>query len=210
VWSIMIHHSPSISPASRQHMSGQNQYARVMSGKKLAAANRSRSCVCCASTVPVCSCSSGTSHSLKHTIKRLPPHCPTTKTTPDISLETLAIDLQVLRGLFIQRVARVWLEEQELQPDHHRVQVEHRLPVLAQDVQAHVAFKVDVRMVDLLRALDFGRVVWEVLVDCEAKYEASAFVHALVGVDGQGKIEDIVGVGEVRFHRRAERELFEV
>lgn len=60
-------------------------------------------------------------------------------------------------------------------------------------------------MVDLLCALDFWRVVWEVLVDLEVESEASALVHALVRVDCELEVEDIVGVGEVRLHRRAER-----
>lgn len=59
-------------------------------------------------------------------------------------------------------------------------------------------------MVDLLCALDFGWVVWEVLVDLEVKLEAAALVHALVGVDCKFKVENIVWVGEVRLHRCAE------
>lgn len=149
-------------------------------------------------------------HSLKHTIKRLPPHRPTTQTTPNIPLETLAVNLQILRSLLVQRVTRIRLEEQELQANNYRVQVEYGLPVLAQDIQAHIALEVDVRVVDLLRALDLGRVVREVLVDCEAENEAAAFVHALVRVDGQSEVEDVVGIGEVRLHCCAQRELFEI
>ena len=40
---------------------------------------------------------------------------------------------------FVQRIVRVWFEEKVLQTDQDRVQVEHRLPVLSQDVQADVA-----------------------------------------------------------------------
>lgn len=154
--------------------------------------------------------SSLNAHSLEHTIKRLPPHRPSTKTTPNIPLEPLAINLQILCSLLVQRITRIRLEEQELQPDHHRVQIQHGLPVLAQDVQAHVALEVDVGVVDLLRAFDLGRIVRKVLVDCEAEDEAAAFVHALVRVDGEREVEDVVGVGEVGFHRCAERELFEI
>ena len=60
-------------------------------------------------------------------------------------------------------------------------------------------------MVDLLCALDFWRVVGEVLVDLEVESEASSLVHALVGVDREFEVEDIVGVREVRLHRCAER-----
>lgn len=151
-----------------------------------------------------------TSRSLEHPIKSLAPHRPAAQTTPDIPLEALPVDLQVLRRLLVQRVARVRLEEQELQADHHRVQVQHGLPVLAQDVQAHVPLEVDVRVVDLLRALDFRRIVGEVLVDGEAEVEAPALVHALVWVDGERKVEDVVRVGEVCLHCCAERELLQV
>lgn len=58
-------------------------------------------------------------------------------------------------------------------------------------------------MVDLLRALDFRRVVGEVLIDLEVEVEAAALVHALVRVDGELEVEDVVRVGEVRLHCRA-------
>lgn len=42
--------------------------------------------------------------------------------------------------------------------------------------------------------------MWEVLVYGEVEVEAAAFVHSLVGLDGQGEVENIVGVGECGFH----------
>jgi hypothetical protein len=65
-------------------------------------------------------------------------------------------------------------------------------------------------VVDFLHALDFRRVVGEVLVDLEVELEPAALVHTLVRVDGELKVEDIVGVREVRLHRRAEGQLFEI
>lgn len=65
-------------------------------------------------------------------------------------------------------------------------------------------------MVDLLCALDFWRVVWEILVDLEVKFEAAALVHTLVGVNCEFEVENIVWVGEVRLHCRAEGQLFEI
>lgn len=50
----------------------------------------------------------------------------------------------------------------------------------------------------------------KVLVDSEAEVESPPFIHALVRVDSQGKVEDIVGIREVGFHRAAEGELVEV
>lgn len=55
-------------------------------------------------------------------------------------------------------------------------------------------------MVDLLLALDFRRVVGEILVDGEAELERATFVHALVRVDGEDEVEEIVRVRECRLH----------
>lgn len=112
----------------------------------------------------------------------------TRHTRPNIPLEALAVPSQILRRLLVERIAGVGLEEQKLQAHNHRVEVQHGLPVLAQDVQAHVALEVDVRVVDFLRALDLWRLVREVLryVECEA--EDAALVHALVGRDCEREV----------------------
>ena len=65
-------------------------------------------------------------------------------------------------------------------------------------------------MVDLLRTLDFRRIVREVLINGEAEVEAPALVHALVWVDGERKVEDVVWVREVCLHCCAERELLQI
>lgn len=44
----------------------------------------------------------------------------------------------------------------------------------------------------------------KVLVNFEVEDEFAALVHTLVGFDGEGETEDVVGVGEVRFHGGAE------
>jgi len=64
-----------------------------------------------------------------------------------------------------------WFEEQVLQPDHDRVEVEHGFPVLSQDVEADVALEVDVRVVDLWNAFDLWRFVGVVGVDGEGEGE---------------------------------------
>lgn len=55
-------------------------------------------------------------------------------------------------------------------------------------------------------AEDLGRFVREVLVDSEGEGETAAFVHALVRLDGEGEVENIVGVWEVCLHGGAEGE----
>lgn len=49
--------------------------------------------------------------------------------------------------------------------------------------------------------------MWEVLVDRKVKRKLSAAVHALVGLDREDEVEEIVGVREVDGHRLAECEL---
>ena len=40
-------------------------------------------------------------------------------------------------------------KEEEYEAENDRLQVQHGLPVLAQDIQAHVSLEIDVRVVDL-------------------------------------------------------------
>lgn len=124
----------------------------------------------------------------------------------DIPPEAVSVGHEVVGGFLVQRVAGVGLEEEELQADDDCVEVEDWLPVFAQDVQADVAFEVNVGVVDLLFALDFRRLVREVLADGEGEVELAAFVQALVGSDGEGEVEDIVGVLEGCLHGAREGE----
>ena len=59
-------------------------------------------------------------------------------------------------------------------------------------------------MIDLLRAFHFRRVVWEVLVDGEVEMKAPSLVHSFVGLNCEGEVEDVVGVGERGFHCASE------
>lgn len=65
-------------------------------------------------------------------------------------------------------------------------------------------------MVDLLITFYFGRVMWEVLVNCKVKRKCAGLVHALVWFDDEHKVQDIVGVGEGHFHGGAEGQFCEV
>lgn len=46
--------------------------------------------------------------------------------------------------------------------------------------------------------------MWVVVVHGKREDEAAAFVHALVWLDGEGKVLDVVWVWEGSFHRAAE------
>ena len=50
----------------------------------------------------------------------------------------------------------------------------------------------------------------KVLVDSECKVEASTLVHALVGLNREREVKDIVWIREVCLHRRAECEFGEI
>ena len=54
----------------------------------------------------------------------------------------------------VQWIICVGLEEEVLEANHYRVEVEDGLPVLSENVEAHVSLEVDVRVVDLGPGLD--------------------------------------------------------
>ena len=62
-------------------------------------------------------------------------------------------------------------------------------------------------MVDLLRTFHLGRVVREVLVDGEVEVEGTILVHALIRVNAQREIEDVVLVRKFKPHGAAQGEL---
>jgi hypothetical protein len=78
--------------------------------------------------------------------------------------------------------------------------VKHRLPVFSQDIQADVPLKVDIGMVDLLGAFDFGSFVWKTLADSECEDESTALVHPLIWFNSEIEVQGIIGIREVRFH----------
>lgn len=59
-------------------------------------------------------------------------------------------------------------------------------------------------MVDLFHASHFWGLVREALVDGEVESEFRPSVHALVRLDTEDKVQDVVRIREVRSHRGAE------
>ena len=53
------------------------------------------------------------------------------------------------RRTFVQGIVGVWFKEEVLQSDHDGVQVQNWLPVFSEDVQADVALKINVWVVNL-------------------------------------------------------------
>lgn len=97
-----------------------------------------------------------------------------------------------------------------LHADDNGVEIQHGLPVLAQNVQANVSLEVDIGMVDLLHAFDLWRVMREVLIDSEGEVKETTLVHALIGLDGQSEVENVIGVREGHFHGISEGELMQI
>jgi hypothetical protein len=54
-----------------------------------------------------------------------------------------------MKFTLVQRIVRIWFQEEVLQSNHHGIQVKHRFPVFSEDVQTNVAFEVDIGMIDL-------------------------------------------------------------
>lgn len=56
-------------------------------------------------------------------------------------------------------------------------------------------------MVDFVFTFDLGRIVREILIDVEIEPEPSAPIDALVRLDGQREVQDVVGIGKLELHR---------
>ena len=49
--------------------------------------------------------------------------------------------------------------------------------------------------------------MWEVLIDSEVEVEGAIFVHALIRVDHQREVENVVLVGKLKAHSTAQGKL---
>ena len=65
-----------------------------------------------------------------------------------------------LRACDVKRVARIRLVEEQAHPVDDRVQIQHRLPILSQDVDANAAILVEVRVVARSRQRNLWGLVW--------------------------------------------------
>lgn len=189
-----------------------------------------RNTLCCKGHNVVNATSVPCSHPLlpQYSLKALSSHRTPTHRRPYVTFECLPITLEIFCGILIERIRSIGFEEQKLwlrqlpTPNHYhhhiasqtdlhayynRVQVQYRLPIFPQNIQTHVPLEVNVRVVDLLRALYFRGIVRKVLVDGEAEVEGAALVHSFVRLDGEDKVEDVVRVWEVGFHGGPKREL---
>ncbi len=88
-------------------------------------------------------------------------------------LELLHAGSHKLGCLMVQGIIRVGVIEQEVKSKGYCVQVEYRLPVSSENVQAHITLHIDVRVIDLSVAVAlwcFMRVTgW----DCDSEIVSS-------------------------------------
>ena len=65
-------------------------------------------------------------------------------------------------------------------------------------------------MIDPLGAFDLWWIVWEVLVDGESKREAPPLIHALVWLDSEIEVENIIWIWEMNLACFAQGQLLNV
>jgi len=96
-----------------------------------------------------------------------------------VLLEQSPVRLQLQCSFLVQRVFRVGLQEEVLEPIHYGVDGEDGLPVLPEDVQTDIALQVYVGVVHLRLALDLW---WFMRVCCpylEAECKLAMSIKAL-------------------------------
>lgn len=103
--------------------------------------------------------------------------------------------------ILVQRIIRVGFQEQEIEPQEHRIQRQNRQPVFSQDIQAHITLQIDIGVVDFLDTLDFRRIDGEVLANLNPKEKLARAVVALSGDDLDVECKKVRWIGKFNFHR---------
>jgi len=93
------------------------------------------------------------------------------------------VGLELQRGLLVQRIFRVGLQEKVLEPIDYGVDGENRFPVLSEDVQADVALQVDIGVVHLRLALHLRGLMRVGSSNLETECELTMSIKALIRVD---------------------------
>merc|ERR1719362_1953729 len=110
----------------------------------------------------------------------------------------------------VQRIARIWFQEQVEKAVDDRRDGQHWLPVLTQNVEAHIALEVDVWMVDFRLTFHFGRLMrieWRYI---ENERVACSLPKAFVGCDYYAEVHQVVLVGKINTHLSGKLHLIEL
>lgn len=118
------------------------------------------------------------------------------------SRELRAIILENFSSLLVERVSGIRFEHEVEKSVNNGGNREDGFPVFAEDVEANVAVKVDVGMVDRRFAFNFGRIVGIEWFDEECEFESGIFPEPFIGANVYVKVHDIVGIREVDFARK--------
>lgn len=118
-----------------------------------------------------------TSHGALHVLFKQPP-----------------VVLQDLRGLLVQWVLGVGLQEEILQAINYGVYRKDWLPVLSEDVEADVALEVNVGMINHCLTLHLGGIMRITLSHLKTEHKLPTLVEALIRTDNQLEVEEVVWV----------------
>ena len=124
-----------------------------------------------------------------------------------MSMEVLPVAPQLFRRFLVEGVVRIRIEEEEKQADSHRVEIQDRVPLFAQDVQAYIPIKVKIGMVYPLEALDLRWIMGVVIVHRDAKSKCAALVYALIWTYDELELHDGCGVRKLDLHSSWQVEL---
>eukprot|EP00966_Prymnesium_polylepis_P164352 3799634-Prymnesium_polylepis.1 len=94
--------------------------------------------------------------------------------------------------LFVERIVRIGLEHEKLQPHDDALDGQHRLPILSQDIQAHMPLHVNVRVEHGGFAQNFRCVMRVRRGDLEIEHKTATPVDALVWHDGHLEVHQVV------------------
>mmetsp|Transcript_451 Transcript_451/g.1149 ORF Transcript_451/g.1149 Transcript_451/m.1149 type:complete len:210 (+) Transcript_451:341-970(+) len=138
-------------------------------------------------------------------------HRATTQRAAHDLLELAPVRLQQLRRFLVQRIIGVRFEHEEREPVDDRVDGQHRLPVLAEDVETHVALHVDVRVVHRRLTQDLWRIVRVRGWHLEVKGELASPIHAVIRTHVHLELHQVVcTLVKLEVHTLAQRELRQV
>ncbi len=102
-----------------------------------------------------------------------------------------------VRGFSVERIIRVGFVEQINHSINHRVDVQHRLPFFAQNIQAHVSFQIDIGVIYFSAASDFRRFVGIQSGNGDSEHVLGPRPEARVRGNSDGEIGEVVGIGKV-------------
>mmetsp|Transcript_13594 Transcript_13594/g.38943 ORF Transcript_13594/g.38943 Transcript_13594/m.38943 type:complete len:240 (-) Transcript_13594:150-869(-) len=120
----------------------------------------------------------------------------TTQRPIDELLELIYVRAHQRGSLLIERIIAIGFVKEIDETVDDGIDIQYRLPVFAQNIQAHLAFEVYIGMVNLCVAIDFGWGMGIMRRDGECEVVRGAFPVSRVGRDGDVEGRQVVGIWE--------------